>query len=326
MQRFKDILCVVSFKHDNEDVLGRAVALAVNNQARLTVVEVIEELSLDLKLVDRIYSSKNIQANIIAMQKEKLEKLVAPHSKNIEIQTKVLIDIPFLVIIREVLRNRHDLVFKMAENDGVLNRVFGSNDMHLLRKCPCPVWLVKSDSPKAYKRILATVDVGDNYSSEELSIRHLLNIQIVEMACSLAISESAEFHVAHAWEAMGEGAMQVGFIQTSEEKVKTYQEEIRLQHSKNLKTLMDEIEKKLGLDALDYLRSQTHLLKGSPRKELPKFANEIKADLVVMGTVARTGIPGFIMGNTAESILSQLDCSVLAVKPQGFVTPVLLDE
>jgi nucleotide-binding universal stress UspA family protein len=44
-----------------------------------------------------------------------------------------------------------------------------------------------------------------------------------------------------------------------------------------------------------------------------------------MGTVARTGISGFFMGNTAETILNQLDCSVLAVKPQGFVTPVTLD-
>jgi nucleotide-binding universal stress UspA family protein len=45
-----------------------------------------------------------------------------------------------------------------------------------------------------------------------------------------------------------------------------------------------------------------------------------------MGTVARTGIRGFFMGNTAETILEQIDCSVLAIKPQEFVTPVTLDE
>jgi nucleotide-binding universal stress UspA family protein len=44
-----------------------------------------------------------------------------------------------------------------------------------------------------------------------------------------------------------------------------------------------------------------------------------------MGTVARTGIRGFFMGNTAETILEQLNCSVLAIKPPGFVTPVGLD-
>ena len=48
--------------------------------------------------------------------------------------------------------------------------------------------------------------------------------------------------------------------------------------------------------------------------------------LIIMGTVGRTGIPGFIMGNTAETILNRIDCSVLAIKPDGFVTPVRLAE
>jgi len=45
-----------------------------------------------------------------------------------------------------------------------------------------------------------------------------------------------------------------------------------------------------------------------------------------MGTVARTGIPGLIIGNTAESILSDIDCSLLAVKPEGFVTPISMNK
>jgi nucleotide-binding universal stress UspA family protein len=45
-----------------------------------------------------------------------------------------------------------------------------------------------------------------------------------------------------------------------------------------------------------------------------------------MGTVARTGISGFLMGNTAETILNQIDCSVLAIKPPDFQTPVTLQD
>ena len=55
---------------------------------------------------------------------------------------------------------------------------------------------------------------------------------------------------------------------------------------------------------------------------MPALANEIGAELIVMGTVGRTGIPGFFIGNTAETILNQIDCSVLTVKPHGFVSPV----
>ncbi|HOO52306.1 MAG TPA: universal stress protein [Alphaproteobacteria bacterium] len=43
---------------------------------------------------------------------------------------------------------------------------------------------------------------------------------------------------------------------------------------------------------------------------------------MVMGTVGRTGIPGFFIGNTADSVLRQVGCSVLAIKPKGFSTPV----
>lgn len=61
------------------------------------------------------------------------------------------------------------------------------------------------------------------------------------------------------------------------------------------------------------------------RDVVPAVAQELNADLVVMGTVSRTGIPGLLIGNTAEVILNNLECSVLAVKPSGFVTPVTLD-
>jgi len=324
MQRFKDILCVVVPDLEGQDALERAVGLAGNNQARLTVVEVIDKIPPDTKLLDGVLSPDDLQANIVAEHHKGLQELVAPWNKNIEIQTKVLIGIPFLEITREVLRSGRDLVIKTAESGGLLDRVFGSDDMHLLRKCPCPAWLVKSKSPKAYHRILAAVDVDDYYPPEELNTRHLLNLQILEMASSLALSEFAELHIVHAWEAVGESAMRGAFMKRPEDEIVAYVEEVRQQHKQNLNVLMDEIIGKLGRNALEYLKPQTHLLQGSPRKEIPAFAEEIKVDLVVMGTVARTGISGFFMGNTAETILNRLDCSVLAVKPAGFVTPVTL--
>ena len=54
------------------------------------------------------------------------------------------------------------------------------------------------------------------------------------------------------------------------------------------------------------------------------FSQEVEADLVVIGTVGRTGIPGLIIGNTAENVLQTTSASVLAVKPSGFVSPVTL--
>ena len=44
-----------------------------------------------------------------------------------------------------------------------------------------------------------------------------------------------------------------------------------------------------------------------------------------MGTVARTGISGFFMGEHCGNYLNQLNCSMLAIKPVGFETPITLD-
>ena len=52
------------------------------------------------------------------------------------------------------------------------------------------------------------------------------------------------------------------------------------------------------------------------------FARKSKVELIVMGTIARTGVPGFFVGNTAELILNRVNSSVLALKPEGFITPV----
>ena len=120
--------------------------------------------------------------------------------------------------------------------------------------------------------------------------------------------------------------MRGAFMRTPEEKIIAYVEQVRRQHAANLNALMDEVASYLGQETMDYLKPQTHLVKGWARKEIPALAKRIEADLVVMGTVGRPGVPGFIVGNTAEMILNQIDCSVLAIKPPGFVTPVTVED
>jgi nucleotide-binding universal stress UspA family protein len=188
------------------------------------------------------------------------------------------------------------------------------------------VWLVRCEAPTPYRRVLAAVDVDDSYAPDEFATRHALNREVLELASALALSEFAELHVASAWDAIGESFLRGAFMHTPDDAVATYVEHARQRNARSLDVLMDELTEFLGKDAVGYLEPKTHLVKGSARREIPVLAQQLEVDLVVMGTVARTGIPGVIMGNTAEAILEQLDCSVLAIKPPGFVTPVLLQE
>ena len=73
---------------------------------------------------------------------------------------------------------------------------------------------------------------------------------------------------------------------------------------------------------LENVNHHVHLVKGDGHV-IPKLAHQQQIDLIVMGTVCRTGIAGVFIGNTAESILPAGGYrSVLTVKPDGFVSPV----
>ena len=68
--------------------------------------------------------------------------------------------------------------------------------------------------------------------------------------------------------------------------------------------------------------TQSTLRRGEHDDIIPEFVVAEGIDLVVMGTVAQSGIAGMLIGNTAERVLRKLPCSVLAVKPEGFTSPV----
>ena len=113
---------------------------------------------------------------------------------------------------------------------------------------------------------------------------------------------------------------------TTEKSVFDYAGLEQKRHANGLMMLNEELGKLIGDAAYKKLSPRHHLPKGPADKAIVRLAKEMRVDVVVMGTIARTGIAGFIIGNTAETILDQLTCSVLAVKPPGFVSPVKVGE
>ena len=187
MKRFKHILCVVEPRQPSGTILERAVSLAQNNQASLTVIAIAPRVTAGIGMPDGGPISAELQEAQIADSRQQLENAIAPFCSRSTIDAKVLMGTVFLEVIREVLRQGHDLVIKTPEDPAWLDRLFGSDDMHLLRKCPCPVWLVKQVPSKSYRRILAAVDVDADHPAAELTIRHQLNVEILELAFSLAL-------------------------------------------------------------------------------------------------------------------------------------------
>jgi len=81
---------------------------------------------------------------------------------------------------------------------------------------------------------------------------------------------------------------------------------------------LEGILKKSGIQG----KLQVRNVRGRADQIIPKYVADRESDILVMGTVARTGIHSFIIGNTAENIVQKLGCSLLALNPIGFISPV----
>lgn len=324
MRRINKILCVLDPDTNCEAALAQAVTIANDLQADIVVVSVLK-ISGALNRI--FHNTKDINKNLqqsVENKRSTVQKWVKEYDPKLDIKIECYAGIGFIEIIHSVIKNKYDLVVKCADDVDWLDRLFGSDDMHLLRKCPCPVLMLKPGQNNVFRNILATVDVSDEFDEHDGSrVQDQLNKKVLEYSAVFSVSGLSVLHIGCAWQAYGEDLLRYGtFSHLSDETVDLYSEQTRRECTTNLEVLVLVMNQLVGHDALDYLHPKLHLVKGDPSQEIPLMVEKYDIDLIVMGTVARTGIPGFIIGNTAESILERVQCSVLAIKPDGFKSPV----
>ncbi len=356
MKRFKKILIVFNGNVDNQSLFEHTVDLATKNKATITVMEVIEEAVQNIskpksretekdipepkiQIIEEFHTKQstpstsewkrkenmsedsfsdrpifNIREQIKQEEQRQLNLFAAKFQKEgIQTTTKIIIGIPFIEIIREVLQNNHDLVMVTAEGKGnIKETLFGSTTMHLMRKCPCPVWVIKAGQTRQFRRILAAVDlVQDDLERGKLAQK------IMEIATSLAQMDKSELLILHAWRMYGESMLR-GQGRLSDEVMESLLRETKEVQRQKLIELLQ----RSHLDGLSY---EVYLLKGDAGNLISELVPAKEVDLIVMGTVSRAGLSGLLIGNTAEKVLHQVNCSVLTIKPEGFISPVKLE-
>lgn len=327
MQHFKKILLLYSDKNEFVITLKRALSFTHGTQAELTVLDVLEDVPEETrKLIEAMRNLPGETRNLLneLLPEELLERaedkrrqdieqrLQKFNPENVPLRVEVVAEGPlYRTAIRKVLREGYDLVMKTAQGGGATqSALFGSQAMHLLRKCPCPVWLVKGERPRRLlrrrpcQRIIAAVDFNDDDQQ--------LNQQIMTLANAIACLSEGELHVVHAWRLGGAGTL-LGLYDTR--TLERLSHEVRAVREEKMQALLASF---LGSGAKIY----SHLLKGEADEVIPSFARVKQAELVVMGSLGRVGLSGLFIGNTAESVLYEVDCSVLAVKPEGFRSPI----
>ena len=128
MKRFKNVLLVSEKGAVSKAILNRAVSLARRNGARLTVVDVIEQLAQDMRMFGTVMTPQELEQAVIKERQDALNRLIEPvREDGVETNVSILTGTPFIEIIRKVLGSKHDLVIVKAEGVGGLKgRLFGN--------------------------------------------------------------------------------------------------------------------------------------------------------------------------------------------------------
>ena len=302
--------------------LTSAAALAERHGAALEIVGCIEPPH-DLGVIARV-SGRDPNRLFEALYAETEKRMKARVAELIPDQQNALllkVGKTYIEIIKHVIETDCDFVVKGAEPlAGAHRLIFASTDQHLLRKCPCPVWLQTPNAGRTPKHVIAAVDLDVADAAEPETLMSL-NRRVIETACMVAAPANAQIVVLHAWEAIGEGLVWA-FSSSSGGRVAAdaYVNEILDTRHKAMSQLLRHFanDRPGGTD----VSLVPHLVRGAPEQVIEEQTRQLSADLVVMGTVARTGLSGVFIGNTAENIINNLECPVLAVKPDGFVSPL----
>lgn len=308
MKLFKKILVGVDFSSNdrlvctdlsptNAEAIRRAKWLAKLNRAEL---EFFTTLNLGHQTRRLISEHQSAAATVEDLAKQACQELVdEAQAEGVNASYSTQFGTPWLQIIRRVLKRDNDLVVVGARHHGALHQLLiGSTGMKLLRKCPCAVWVTHSAPEEEGGPILVAHDLTE-VGDEALRIGG----EMAEMeGVPLVVVHSSERQFVDVPEAIvvADGADDQAIAQA--------------------KAKLEEKVAALGINQ----PTTIEVLAGTPSVNLLEAIERHDIDLLVMGTIARSGIPGLLFGNTAENVMPQVDCAVLAIKPEGFETPVAL--
>ena len=263
------------------EIVGLSVVQPVDIERLKVPVDIKKELfSIQALLEKKEYNRINKALKQLELKATKLDVCIET-------------GIPHKEILRVAKEEKVDLIAMGKRGLGLKDRILlGSNTNKVLRMANAPVLAVrhKKGDKIDIKKILVPTDL-----SELTSISLDFAIDIANRFNStIYLLHTLELH--HSYE-----------ISTSK-----IIEELRVLALKELRSYLNKIpkEKTKGINIQEmvtlYLRAWFGIV---------NFAEENGIDLIIMTTHGRKGLVRFMLGSTAEKVISESPCPVLAIKP-----------
>ena len=287
------------------EAVKKAIWLAAAKRASVTLFSALDDET----------TGPEVQIEGVEVQdtRDVVNEMLAPflqeaQDKGVAIASKIVVGRGWLELTKEVIREGYDLLIVGTKNVAASQQmIYGSTDVKLLRKCPCPLWITRPDvNPLEVTTIVAADDLSPVAN------------KVLNAAVTAASLISARLLVVHAIAYRLESALKR--TECPMEMLDEYRDKVRRDAEQHISTRLAQTDYR----TLDQ-GTQILIQAGPADTIIEQAVVDHDADLLVMGTIARGGIPGFVIGNTAERLLPRLKCSILAVKPDDFVSPIKPD-
>ncbi|MBS0205379.1 MAG: universal stress protein [Planctomycetes bacterium] len=297
----------VNFSRPVEEAIHRGLWLAEKTGAQLTFLAVLDGSEHGFEVLSDGDQKQVLQAMHTAARRAL--NLLVERAKAVSVNARAVVRLgkAAVEIIRQVLDEHHDLVIVGTRDLRTIQRLLvGSTAMKLLRKCPSTVWVTKP-TPASCEALME-IAVASDFSP--------VADRALQAALSLAKQTGARIHLINSVDFPLDRTWTTGLPDAVMDQ---YHQKLRTRAADGLQHQLSLVETRDPVVSIE-----TQILDGSLNTDaaILRFVDECRIDLLAIGIIGRSGIAGVLVGNTAERLLPQLTCSVLAVKPVDFDSPI----
>lgn len=303
MRYINNILVVMDRTNNDTRALERGLWLARSVEAEVTILtSVWDSYSADNTTLDedtRYQLRSGLKGQAKAWMESFLRGGIADGvTVNLDVRWEKHL---FEAVLKATDEKHFDLVLKTPNKHSLMDRIFTPLDWNLLRHCSAPVMLVRTEGPWQDNRLLACIDATSTDDGHKR-----INDNILTFAENLADHFATDLHIVNAYPLVNVAFAMVPEV-TAPDDLHQYVQE---QH---------EEASRQWADKYNVNREQVHVREGAPEIVVSELADSIDADLVVIGSIGRSGFSGMLIGNTAELLLDKIQCDILVIKPENGV-------
>ena len=250
--------------------------------------------------------TESLDAAALRRAEAQLERIAhSPLLRGCKVHSAVAADAPaHEAIVRHALACRAELVVAVRHAHSRPARMFLDNtDWELIRHCPIPLLLIGSGG--AYLKPVMLVAVDPLHAHAKPAN---LDERLLSAGARLSRSLGGALHIFHAYMPL------VAHVQGPLGQPLAWESpELEDVHDEQVRSALTRLAERAKIPP-----ERRHLVLGDVPGELAAAVRRLKASIVVMGAVSRTGVRRLLIGNTAERVLDRLHCDVLIIKPGNF--------